>query len=60
MIRYRAETALVGLLRPQLGNEADTRSPVREILASSTDLEPDDASATLTGCTCTAWPARPM
>ena len=48
MIAYRAETALVGLLRPHLANEAEARALVREIFVSSADLEPDDEAATLT------------
>jgi len=48
MIAYRAETALVGLLRPRLANEAEARALVRELFVSSADLEPDDASGTLT------------
>jgi len=48
MIAYRAETALVSLLFPLLGKEADARALVREILVSSADLEPDSAANTLT------------
>jgi len=48
MIAYRAETALVGLLRPRLANEAEARALVRELFVSGADLEPDDASGTLT------------
>jgi hypothetical protein len=48
MIAYRAETALVALLRKHLANEAEARALIRELLVSSTDLQPDDASATLT------------
>ena len=47
MIAYRAETALVSLLFPRLGKEADARAVVREILVSSADLEPDPAANTL-------------
>jgi len=47
MIAYRAETALVSLLFPLLGKEADARALVREILVSSADLEPDPAANTL-------------
>ena len=48
MIAYRAETALVGLLRPRLANEAEARALMREIFVSSADLDPDDAAGTLT------------
>jgi hypothetical protein len=48
MIAYRAETALVGLLRPHLANEAEARALIRELFVSSADIQPDDASATLT------------
>jgi hypothetical protein len=48
MIAYRAETALVGLLRPRLANEAEARALIRELFVSSADLAPDDAAATLT------------
>jgi DNA-binding CsgD family transcriptional regulator len=47
MIAYRAETALVGLLRPHLANEADARALIRELFVSSADLDPDDAAGTL-------------
>jgi transposase-like protein len=48
MIAYRAETALVGLLRKHLANEAEARALIRELFVSSADLEPDDVSGTLT------------
>jgi|688.fasta_scaffold159867_1 hypothetical protein len=48
MIAYRAETALVGLLRKHLSNEAEARALVRELFVSSADLEPDDGVGTLT------------
>ena len=48
MIAYRAETALVGLLRPRLANEAEARALIRELFVSSADLAPDDAARTLT------------
>jgi len=48
MIAYRAETALVGLLRPHLANEAEARALIRELFVSSADLTPDDAARTLT------------
>jgi hypothetical protein len=48
MIAYRAETALVGLLRKHLANESEARALIRELLVSSADLEPDDSADTLT------------
>ncbi len=42
MIAYRAETALVGLLRPHLGKEADARALIRELFISAADIEPDE------------------
>ena len=48
MIAYRAETALVGLLRPRLANEAEARALIRELFVSSADLAPDDAAGTMT------------
>ncbi len=48
MIAYRAETALVGLLRKHLATEAEARALIRELFVSSADLEPDDNAGTLT------------
>lgn len=48
MIAYRAETALVGLLRRYLKNEDEARALIRELFVSSGDIEPDDVNATLT------------
>jgi len=48
MIAYRAETALVGLLRPHLGKEEEARALVRELFVSSADLEPSGQNNTLT------------
>lgn len=48
MIAYRAETALVGLLRPHLAKEEDARALIRELFVSSADLEPDEKDNTLT------------
>lgn len=48
MIAYRAETALVGLLRKHLANEAEARALIRELFVSSADLQTDDAQGTLT------------
>ena len=42
MIAYRAETSLVGLLRPHLGKEADARALIRELFVSAADIEPDE------------------
>lgn len=48
MIAYRAETALVGLLRPHLSKEAEARALIRELFVSSADLEPNQTENTLT------------
>lgn len=48
MIAYRAETALVGLLRPHLAKEEEARALIRELFVSSADLEPDTGRNTLT------------
>jgi len=48
MIACRAETALVGLLRPRLAKEPEARALVRELFVPSADLDPDDAAGTLT------------
>lgn len=48
MIAYRAETALVGILRRNLKKEDEARALVRELLVSSADIEPDDSAGTLT------------
>jgi transposase-like protein len=48
MIAYRAETALVGLLRPHLAKEEDARALIRELFVSSADLAPDEPKNTLT------------
>lgn len=48
MIAYRAETALVALLRPHLKKEDEARALIRELLVSSADLEPDEKDNTLT------------
>ena len=54
MIAYRAETALVGLLRRHLANEAEARVLIRELFVSGADLEP---VGTLTSAS-TAWPVH--
>jgi hypothetical protein len=48
MIAYRAETALVTILRRHLQKEDEARALVREVLVSSGDIEPDSAAGTLT------------
>jgi hypothetical protein len=48
MIAYRAETALVALLKKHLKHEEEARALLRELFVSSVDLEPDDQAGTLT------------
>jgi hypothetical protein len=48
MIAYRAETAMVALLRRHLKNEAEARALIRDLLVASADIEPDDVAKTLT------------
>jgi transposase-like protein len=48
MIAYRAETAMVALLRRHLKNEAEARALIRDLLVASADIEPDAAANTLT------------
>jgi hypothetical protein len=48
MIAYRAETAMVALLRRHLQNEAEARALIRDLLVASADIEPDDLAKTLT------------
>jgi hypothetical protein len=48
MIAYRAETALVGLLRSHLAKEDEARAIIRELFVSSADLDPDEKENTLT------------
>lgn len=47
MIAYRAETALVGLLRRHLNTEDQARALVRRLFISSADIEPDAQTNTL-------------
>ena len=47
MIAYRAETAMVGLLRPHLAKEHEARALIRELFVSSADIEPNDEENTL-------------
>jgi prepilin-type processing-associated H-X9-DG protein len=48
MIAYRAETALVALLRRHLKKEEEARALARELFVTSADIEPDAAANTLT------------
>lgn len=48
MIAYRAETALVALLRKHLNKEDEARALIRELFVSSADIEPDERAKTLT------------
>lgn len=48
MIAYRAETAVVALLRRHLNKEDEARALVRELFVSAADIEPNDAAKTLT------------
>jgi len=48
MIAYRAETAMVAILRRHLSKEDEARALVRELFVSSGDIEPDDVAKTLT------------
>jgi hypothetical protein len=48
MIAYRAETAMVALLKRHLHKEEEARALVRELFISSGDIEPDELAKTLT------------
>ena len=48
MIAYRAETALVALLRRHLKKEEEARALVRELFVTAADIEPNDDANTLT------------
>lgn len=48
MIAYRAETALVAILRRHLEKEEEARALIRHLFVSSADIEPNDAARTLT------------
>ena len=48
MIAYRAETALVALLRRHLKNENEARALIRDLFVASADIEPDERAKTLT------------
>jgi len=47
MIAYRAETALVGLLRRHLAKEDEARALIRALFVASADLLPDKDAGTL-------------
>ena len=48
MVAYRAETAMVALLRRHLKNEDDARALIRELFVSAADIQPNAAANTLT------------
>ena len=48
MIAYRAETAMVAMLRKHLNKEDEARALVRALFVSSGDIEPNEQSNTLT------------
>jgi hypothetical protein len=48
MIAYRAETAMVVLLRKYLAKEDEARALIRELFVSSADFEPNELEKTLT------------
>lgn len=48
LIAYRAETALVQVVREKLARSEDARALVRQVLTSAVDLCPDPAQQTLT------------
>ena len=48
MIAYRAETALVGILRRYLKNEDEGRALIRALLVAAADIVPDKNTKTLT------------
>ena len=47
MIAYRAETAMVGLLRRHLNKPEDGRGLIRELFTASADIVPDPKAGTL-------------
>jgi len=47
MIAYRAETALVSILRRHLQKEEEARALIRELFVSSADFVPDTRAKTL-------------
>ena len=48
MIAYRAETALVVILRRHLNKKEEARALIRELFISSADIVPDPDTRTLT------------
>jgi transposase-like protein len=48
MIAYRAETAMVALLRRHLKNDDEARALIRDLFVASADIEPDERAKTLT------------
>ena len=48
MVAYRAETAMVALLRRNLKNEDEARALIRELFVSAGDIEPNETTGTLT------------
>ncbi len=48
MIAYRAETAMVAILRKHLNKEDEARALVRALFVSSADIEPNEQAKTLT------------
>jgi len=42
MIAYRAETAIVNILREYIGKKDEARSLVRQIFQTDADIEPDE------------------
>ena len=48
MIAYRAETALVAVLRRYLKNEDEARALIRDLFVASADIEPNERAKTLT------------
>jgi hypothetical protein len=48
LIAYRAETALVQLVREKLARTEDARALVRQVFTSAVDLDPNPAQKTLT------------
>jgi hypothetical protein len=48
MIAYRAETAMVAIVRRYLSKDDEARALVRELFVSSGDIKPDEKAMTLT------------
>jgi hypothetical protein len=47
MIAYRAETAMVNILREYIGKKDEARTLVRQIFMTDADIEPDEKEGTL-------------